>query len=276
MTPFAIAGLQLEIHADRPNLDHVRSKIELCMHLFPWVQMVVVSELATYGPLLANAQALPGQAEEAYQRLAEKHRIWLLPGSVYERAAGPRGEPVIYNTAPVINPRGEVIARYRKMFPFLPYETGVEWGTEFCVFDVPDVGRFGVSICYEAIVPSFYRKVMANKVNVAVNLTNDSWFGVTAEPYQHGALAVFRAVESRVPLIRVTNTGTSFSVDTLGRIGEQTGVYQEGVQNQTIYYSEVPPLTPYIRFGDWFAWSLGVILVAFLIWVWRNDASLSH
>lgn len=145
MTPFAIAGLQLEIHADRSNLDMVQSKIELCMHLFPWVQMVVVSELATYGPLLVNAQPMPGPAEEIFRELAIKHKIWLLPGSMYERT--PAG--LIYNTAPVINPAGEVIARYRKMFPFLPYEIGVEWGTEFCLFDIPDVGRFGVSICYD-------------------------------------------------------------------------------------------------------------------------------
>ena len=116
MTPFAIAGLQLEVHADRPNLDHVRSKIELCMHLFPWVQMVVVSELATFGPLIAHAQALPGGAEEAYQRLAERHRIWLLPGSLYERATGAEGVEAVYNTAPVINPRGEVIARHPRCY----------------------------------------------------------------------------------------------------------------------------------------------------------------
>ncbi len=44
LTPFAIAGLQLSIHADRPNLDSIRGKIDLLMHLYPWVQMVVVSD----------------------------------------------------------------------------------------------------------------------------------------------------------------------------------------------------------------------------------------
>jgi predicted amidohydrolase len=40
-------------------------------------------------------------------------------------------------------PEGSVVARYRKMFPFYPYEVGVTGGHEFCVFDVPDVGRSG-------------------------------------------------------------------------------------------------------------------------------------
>lgn len=167
MTPFAIAGLQLEIHADRSNADHVRSKIELCMHLFPWVQMVVVSELATFGPLLVHAESMPGPTEAVYQRLAERHRIWLLPGSMYERT--PDG--LIYNTAPVINPKGEIVARYRKMFPFLPYETGVEWGTEFCLFDVPRVGRFGVSICYDMWFPETSRTLAALGAEVILHPT---------------------------------------------------------------------------------------------------------
>ena len=55
----------------------------------------------------------------------------------------------IYNTASIINPQGDVVTRYSKMFPFYPYEVGVTPGDAFCVFDVPDVGRFGISICYD-------------------------------------------------------------------------------------------------------------------------------
>ena len=42
-----------------------------------------------------------------------------------------------------------MVARYRKLYPFLPYEQGVTAGSDFVVFDVPDVGRFGMSICYD-------------------------------------------------------------------------------------------------------------------------------
>jgi acetylornithine deacetylase/succinyl-diaminopimelate desuccinylase-like protein len=61
---------------------------------------------------------------------------------------------LIYNTSTVIDPNGEIVGRYRKMFPFRPYEEGVTGGQEFLVFDVPDAGRFGVSIC-EIPAPPF-------------------------------------------------------------------------------------------------------------------------
>lgn len=167
MTPFAIAGLQLNIHADRPNLDYIRGKIDLLMHLFPWVQMIVVSELATYGPLTNHAVTLPGPPETAYQEIAAKHKVWLLPGSMFEK----RDNGVIHNTAPVINPEGEVVARHRKMFPFLPYEAGVEGGTEFVVFDVPDVGRFGVTICYDMWFPETSRTLAVMGAEVILHPT---------------------------------------------------------------------------------------------------------
>jgi len=109
---------------------------------------------------------LPNEVEEVYRRLAAKHQIWLLPGSLYEKA--PEG---IFNTTPVIDPAGNVVARYRKMFPFMPYEVGVEQGTEFCVFDVPDVGRFGVSICYDMWFPETSRTLAALGAEVLLHPT---------------------------------------------------------------------------------------------------------
>jgi len=166
MRPFAIAGLQLHISGRRSNLEHITDRIEMLMHLYPWVQMVVVSELATFGGWTGHAAPLPGEVEEHYQRLAARHQIWLLPGSLYEQT-----DAGIYNTTPVINPDGTVIARYRKMFPFMPYETGVEWGTEFCVFDVPEVGRFGVSICYDMWFPETTRTLAAMGAEVILHPT---------------------------------------------------------------------------------------------------------
>ncbi|MFT3809606.1 MAG: carbon-nitrogen hydrolase family protein [Micropepsaceae bacterium] len=63
----------------------------------------------------------------------------------------------MFNVTPVINPAGEVIARYRKMYPFLPYEAGVASGDSFCVFDVPGIARFGISICYDMWFPETTR-----------------------------------------------------------------------------------------------------------------------
>ena len=166
MRPFAVAGLQLNISGRQSNLAHITDRIGMLMHLYPWVQMVVVSELATFGGWTGNAMPLPSDVEAAYQKLAAKHQIWLIPGSLYEST--PQG---IFNTAPVLDPAGTVIARYRKMFPFMPYEEGVESGTEFCVFDVPDIGRFGLSICYDMWFPETTRTLAAMGAEVILHPT---------------------------------------------------------------------------------------------------------
>jgi predicted amidohydrolase len=109
---------------------------------------------------------MPGPVEAAFQEMAQRHRIWFVPGSMFEAKEG-----AVHNTAPVINPEGAVIARYRKMFPFLPYETGVEPGTEFVTFDVPEVGRFGVSICYDMWMPETTRALAAMGAEVILHPT---------------------------------------------------------------------------------------------------------
>jgi predicted amidohydrolase len=168
MTHFAVAGLQLDLSA-QDNLHLVRSELERLKRRFPWVDMAVLGELCLFGPHISNAQPLPGPVEEALCQIARDLQIWLIPGSIYER----QGER-LYNTTPVINPRGDVVARYRKMFPFLPYETGITPGSEFVVFDVPGVGRFGVSICYDMWFPETTRTLawMGAEVILHPGMTN--------------------------------------------------------------------------------------------------------
>src|SRR5258706_4223474 len=116
--------------------------------------MVVVGELASFGPSTAHAEHLPGLAEARLCAAAARNDLWLVPGSLFEKRDGRT-----YNTAPVIDPGGRVVARYRKMFPFLPYENGVTAGSEFVVFDVPQIGRFGISVCYDMWFPETTRSL---------------------------------------------------------------------------------------------------------------------
>ena len=164
MTPFAIAGIQMHVAALRENISAMRHQIDLLMNRFPWVQMVVFSELAPYGPLPELAKPLPNGAEESFQEMAARHGIWLLPGSMFEQSGG-----VIYNTASVIDPQGKVVGRYRKMFPFLPFEAGIASGEEPLVFDVPGIGRFGVSICYDIWFPETTRMLTSMGVEVLLH-----------------------------------------------------------------------------------------------------------
>jgi predicted amidohydrolase len=143
MSKIGIAGLQLEaVNGD--NCDSMEAEIDAVVKRFPWVDMVVLGELNGCGSNPKDAQPMPGPFEARFAEVARRNGIWLIPGSIMER----RGDKVL-NTCPVITPDGEVIARYSKQFLWLPYEDKLTSGSDFVVFDVPDVGRFGISICYD-------------------------------------------------------------------------------------------------------------------------------
>ncbi|MFT6302257.1 MAG: putative amidohydrolase [Granulosicoccus sp.] len=165
MTPFAIAGIQMQVDALESNVDTMIQRCDILMARFPWTQMVLFSELAPFGPLHSFAQPFPNETEAKFQALAQRHRIWLIPGSMFELDAQSR----VYNTSTVINPDGEIVSRYRKLFPFRPYEADVEAGDEFCVFDVPNVGRFGLSICYDIWFPETTRQLTSQGVEVLLH-----------------------------------------------------------------------------------------------------------
>ena len=168
MNKFAIAGIQMKaINGD--NLDAMTKQILNVVQRFPWVQLIMFGELSVFGTSLRSAQPIPGPAVNHFCSLAKKHNIWLMPGSMYEMD----GEK-IYNTAPVINPEGDVVARHRKLYPFKPYESGVNSGDQHTVFEIPGVGRFGVSICYDMWFPETVRALayLGAEVILHPTLTN--------------------------------------------------------------------------------------------------------
>lgn len=158
----------MHVSGAHSNVPMMKYKLDLLMSIYPWVQMVMFSELCARGPLTAYAETLEHYDKE-FSEMAKKHKIWLLPGSVFEKSNGK-----IYNTASVYTPDGSVAGRYRKMFPFYPYEEGVDSGHEFLTFDVPNVGRFGVSICYDMWFPETSRTLatMGAEVILHPTLTN--------------------------------------------------------------------------------------------------------
>jgi predicted amidohydrolase len=219
MTPFAIAGIQMLVSASSENITAMRRRLDLLMLRFPWVQMVLFSELCVFGPAPKHAQPLPGAAEAAFCEMAAHHGIWLIPGSLFERR-----EDGIFNTAPVIDPTGKVIARYRKMFPFMPYEIGIQPGKDFCVFDVPNVGRFGVSICYDMWFPETTRQLACLGAEVILHPTMTDTIDRDAE------LAIARASATvnqcyffDVNGVGDGGTGRSIIVDPAGTVLYEAG-----------------------------------------------------
>ena len=149
---FGIAGIQMEVVPWKAGAT-VRQMVKIINRVsetLPWIQMFVFHELVVSGvaqfvgrqtsePWKGLAESIPGPLSEQLCDVARQTGKWLIPGSMYEVEADE-----IYNTSLVISPSGKIITRYRKMFPWLPYESETQLGDQFCIFDIPDVGRFGL------------------------------------------------------------------------------------------------------------------------------------
>jgi apolipoprotein N-acyltransferase len=99
-----------------------------------------------------------------------------------------------------------------------------------------------------------------------VNLTNDAWYGDSAAPYQHLAIARLRAVENRRYLLRATNSGISAVIEPSGKIQTSTGLLQEAIG--TGHFAFVEKMTLYTRYGDVFVFLCAIILCA--AWVFAE------
>ncbi|PCJ45565.1 MAG: carbon-nitrogen hydrolase family protein [Gammaproteobacteria bacterium] len=161
MPHFSIAALQLSLPAE-DNLERIGDEIINTKKRFPWINMVVLSELCCYGPDKRNAQQLPSSAELFFCRLAKEQQLWIITGSQFELVGNET-----YNTSTVINNQGEILNRYRKIYPFHPYESGVSPGKDFVVFDVPQ-GRIGLAICYDLWFPEVARTLTCMGAEVII------------------------------------------------------------------------------------------------------------
>jgi predicted amidohydrolase len=197
MRNLAVAGLQLDL-SPGDNIDRIASEVAAAKRRFPWLDLILVGELAAYGASVANAQPMPGPAEERFRQIARENAVWLAPGSIYERL-GDR----VFNTAPIIDPGGTVVARCRKMFPFQPYEEGVSPGLEPTVFEIPEVGRIGISICYDMWFPETTRALACLGAEVVLHPTMTNTIDRDAER----AIARASAAQNQVWFVDINLAG---------------------------------------------------------------------
>lgn len=232
---FGIAGVQMSVEEwDTEGTFAKMSDIALNIRKqMPWVDMVVYHELVVPGLVQfktpmdvdwwkKNSGPVPGPQTDRLCELARRTRQWLVPGSMWEIEDGR-----MYNTSVVISPDGEIIAKYRKMFPWLPYEAGTAAGNEFCVFDIPNVGRFGLCICYDMWFPEVARTLawMGAEVILQPTLTP------TSDRELELVMARANALFNQCYFVSVNGIGTwgggrSTIIDPDGRILQQAGSNQ--------------------------------------------------
>ena len=149
--------------------------------------------------------------------------------------------------------------------PQLPGESMVP-GSGLASLIVPGAPKAGALICYEVAFPGHVTD-RDDRPQWLLNLTNDAWYGRSAGPYQHFAIARMRAVEEGLPLVRSAQNGISAVVDAYGRVVSSLGLDEVGVVDAELP-AALPP-TPSVR---WREAPLALLMLALAILVFR----LSH
>ncbi|MFQ5913729.1 MAG: apolipoprotein N-acyltransferase [Nitrospinota bacterium] len=191
------------------------------------------------------------------------------------------------NSAFLVTPEKKVEGEYHKMhlvpygeyiplkrwFPFIrKMVTGIGDflpGVQRTVFPHAKA-PFSVLICYEVIFPDEVRRFVRGGARMLVNVTNDAWFGRSAAPYQHLAMAALRAVENRAPLVRAANTGVTAVVDASGRIRRATDLFVRTGVVTSVLPARPAALSFYTRFGDLFAYLCAAVTFLVFAFAWRG------
>jgi apolipoprotein N-acyltransferase len=218
-------------------------------------------------------------------RIAERARAAQTPMVIGTVSFASLHEP--RNSAQFIAADGKPIARYDKV-NLVPFGEFVPWpfstfidkvSTEAGVFTpgdrvvVAQVGslKVGAFICYESAFPHYVRQFTLQGAQVLVNLSNDGYFARSAARGQHLALARMRALENGRWVLRSTNDGYTATI-TPGGLGYEVPVapYQEATA--MLRFNPERHLTPYVRYGDWFAWTCLIAALASIAWERRRRA----
>jgi apolipoprotein N-acyltransferase len=212
---------------------------------------------------------------EGIESISARHHVDIILGSIAE---DPEQPSRIWNAAFLVSD-GKTIAHYdkmrlvpfgeyvplRKMLFFAEKLVRAVGEFQFGTNDAPLRGKFnyGPAICYEVIYPQITRTQIRHGANVLVTITNDAWYDGTSAPRQHLDQARLRAVEDDRYLLRAGTTGISALIDPSGRIVAELPMGRQGI----IYAPFFPraSVTPYVRFGDWFAWVAVLVTVIGLV-----------
>lgn len=196
----------------------------LAMKSHPETKLLVFPELHLFGDgspdlqrsavLRAAAEALDGPRVKALAELAIELGVWLVPGSVCE--LGPKGE--FFNTQIVLSPAGELVAKYRKVFPWRPHEP-FDPGDRFTVVDLDGIGKLGLNICFDAWFPEVSRQLAWMGAEVILNVVKTT----TPDRELELVLARANAIVNQVFMVSVNcggpvGEGRSIIVDPEGAV----------------------------------------------------------
>jgi formamidase len=215
------------------TLEQFERQVRALRSTFEDVELVLTPELHLMAlTSLLNADGLPDETElavdipgeltERLGTLARETELWLIPGSVYERVGGG-----VANTAVVLSPEGELVASYRKCFPWEPVEKLV-YGTRTVCFDIPEIGRFGLAICHDGAFPEVFRTLAWQGAEAIFQVT----FTETSDREAETVIARANAIVNQVAVVNVNAAapianGRSLVIDPEGAVRYEAGVGEE-------------------------------------------------
>ena len=197
--------------------------------------------------------------------------------SVLFNAAEPDARNKAYfNSAVMVGADGKKLAQYDKIY-LVPFGESVpaplknivpalvgsfSYGEEYDLLPLGEA-KAGVMICFESHFGNLSAEFARNGADVLIEMTNDGYLGETPVLRQHLANAVFRAVETNRPVLRVTNVGVTAYINERGEISDAADSYTEATRVWTVAKSDGKQ-TFYVKYGDWFAWLCSLVSLALL------------
>jgi apolipoprotein N-acyltransferase len=232
---------------------------------------------------------------ETIRDVARSNHVWLILGAddmEPHPGAKTMRDADYFNSSFLISPEGELMEGYRKRnlvifgeyvplvkwLPFIKYLTPIDGGftpgEKNVPFQIGNLARSSVLICFEDVFPELARASTQPDTDFLVNLTNNGWFGDGAAQWQHAISGLIRAVENGVPLLRCCNNGLTCWIDEFGRMRQIFQDARHSVYGRGFVTMEIPVgirktgRTFYNRHGNWFGWmcvGISVTRLAFAI-----------
>jgi len=207
------------VRALRSTFDGLQLVVTPELHLMALTSLVDADGLPTEEELAVD---VPGELTERLGALARETELWLIPGSVFERVDGG-----VANTALVLSPAGELVASYRKCFPWQPYETSRP-GTRTVCFDIDGIGRFGLAICHDGAFPEIFRSLAWQGAEAIFQLVLTE----TSDREAETVVARASAIVNQVAVVNVNaaapvGNGRSLVIDPEGAVRYEAGVSEE-------------------------------------------------
>ncbi|MFC1607971.1 carbon-nitrogen hydrolase family protein, partial [Candidatus Latescibacterota bacterium] len=193
----------LQIDSNRPTVEGNLEKLSdrITQTARKGANVMVAGELQLYLGAYDDAerkrsiQSIPGPATEVVGAASRKANCYALFGLV-EQDGDNR-----YNALAITGPKGNLVAKYRKVHLFQSENKRYQKGESLCIFNT-EFGKIAATICYDIMYPEFFRALAERGVGVIAHSTamnsdeKTDTFGWSAGMYH--SLVRTRAFENQV------------------------------------------------------------------------------